>query len=271
MAFQNPYATRLLEYSSFAFNDDAIFKFGPTRKSEMGWEEHFCVRMGARPESLVFEVGCSNAAFLCEIAKKNPKTAFVGMDWKYKVLFKGAQKIEREKISNVSLLRGRAQDLSQVFCAGDIDELWLFFPDPWAKKGQLKHRLFKEDFLVQAHHHLKPGGRIFFKTDHPGYFQWALALFGQEAPELPEYDVDQKIDRSYRARQVKVRRLESDSLPSVSQKSCELFKLEYFTTDYWSTKSNDLRPSLFSQTKTLFEEVFVREALPIYYLELVKR
>lgn len=267
MAFQNPYVARLQEFSSFAFNEPDIFNF--YRDGGGGWEEYFLGRMNSSPQRLIFEIGCSNASFLCDIAVANPRLAFVGMDWKYKVLYKGAKRADQEKLENISLLRGRAQDLSKIFGPAEIDELWLFFPDPWAKKGQLKHRLVREDFLADAHRSLKPGGKLYFKTDHPGYFQWVLALFGEPQPDLPEYSMSAPAERSYRNRQIAVRRLENDNLPEANARCREMFKLDFHTTDYWSGSAR--RPALFSETRTLFEKVFVEEGLPIYYVELLKQ
>lgn len=266
MALPNPYATLLREYSTFVFNEQDVFKF--YRNGGGGWEEFFLTRMNSRPTKHILEIGCSNATFLSGIAKANPGAAFIGMDWKFKVIFKGAKRAEQEKITNLALLRGRAQELGKVFGAGELDEIWIFFPDPWAKKGQLKHRLMREEFLKEAHHVLRPGGRIYFKTDHPGYFQWVLALLGEPEPDLPEYSAATPLEKNRRSRQIEVRRLERQHLPAVSDKARQLFKLDYFTTDYWA---GTRPPSLFSQELTLFERLFVKDQLPIYYLELQKQ
>lgn len=269
MPFKNPYAEKLNEFSSFVFNEPDIYRF--YRASGGGWDEYFRGRMGAK-ESVrtVLEIGCSNAEFLSSIAKANPGTAFVGIDWKFKVVYKGGKKIARDKLSNIALIRGRAQDLSKVFGPGDLDEIWIFFPDPWAKKAQLKHRLVQEQFLLEAARWLKSNGRVFLKTDHPGYFQWMLTLFGVPLPELPEYDARDSGERSYRARQVKVRQVsDPELLPSVSEASSRAFRFDMYSCDYWGEGA---RPeTLFSRTQTLFEKTFVKDNLPIYYLELTRK
>lgn len=265
MALQNPYGTRLKEeFPTFAFNEQEVFQFHP-ENHDGGWGRFFSERLGKEPKRLILEIGCSNAHFLTTIARANPDVGFVGLDWKYKVIYNGAKKVQRDELNNVALLRGRAQDLTKIFGAGELDEIWIFFPDPWAKKSQLKNRIMQEAPLLEMHKLLKPSGRIYFKTDHPGYYQWVLALFGEPEPELPDYNDATPEERSRRARQVKVRRLERDLLPETSDNLRQHFKLDLHSKDYWREEHPK---TFFSETQTLFEKLFVEEDLPIYYVEL---
>lgn len=265
MAFpKNPYASRLeTEFSSFALNEDEVFRY------QGGWEEFFLARMGRKPARLVLEIGCSNAEFLTEVAAANPDIAFIGIDWKYKVLYKGAKRVAQKDLKNVALLRCRAQELSRIFTDSELDEIWLFFPDPWAKKSQLKNRLVQEPFLKDAHRALHAGGKVYFKTDHPGYMQWVLALFGKPVPELEGYDEEAPTERSYRARQMKVRKVHSaEDLPGANESIQKMFALENESLNHWK----EPRPrTLFSETQTLFEKGFVQDNLPIYYAEFRKK
>lgn len=263
MPFLNPYAKRLEEYSDFVLNDSDV------NKRRGGWEVYFRDRMGTAASRVILEIGCSNAEFLTGLAETHREVAFVGIDWKFKVLYKGAKRTHDRGLKNVALLRARAQELSHMFGEAELDEVWIFFPDPWAKKSQLKNRLVQESFLKEVHRALKPGGAIYFKTDHPGYFQWVLALFGAKQPELRSYDEEAPEAPSYRARQVKVRRLENeeDWLPP-SEVVQKLFRLENISTHYWGDFARP--PRLFTERVTLFEKLFVKDQLPIYYLELSK-
>lgn len=263
MSFLNPYATRLEEYPELVLNGPEV----GTRRGE--WDVFFRDRMGRSASRAILEIGCSNAEFLTGRAEEQSDVAFIGMDWKFKVLYKGAKRAHDRGLKNVALLRAKAQELSRMFGEAELDEIWIFFPDPWAKKSQLKNRLVRESFLKDAHRALKPGGAIYFKTDHPGYFQWILSLFGVQQPELLSYDDEAPTAPSRRARQIKVRRLEdSDDLPPTSEVVRGLFRLENMTTDYWGAFARP--PRLFSSSVTLFEKLFVKEQLPIYYLELAK-
>src|SRR4051794_4525191 len=122
MAFQNPYADRIREFDAFVLNEPDTGRH--FRASGDGWREHFTTRMGAAPERLVLEIGCSNAEFLTTLAKAHPKVAFIGMDWKFKIIYKGATRVVREKLGNVALIRGRAQELGTMIGPGELDEIW---------------------------------------------------------------------------------------------------------------------------------------------------
>jgi tRNA (guanine-N7-)-methyltransferase len=58
-----------------------------------------------------------------------------------------------------------------MFGPGEVDALYLYFPDPWPKKAQKKNRFLNERRLRDIHGILKPGGVFHIKTDHPGYFE----------------------------------------------------------------------------------------------------
>lgn len=271
MGFLNPYSEKLKEFSDFVF-DGAVLK-------DSDWLSFFENRMARRSQRSILEIGCSNARFLSQIATVHPQVDFIGVDWKFKVLYKGATFVAKEKLRNVALIRGRAQLLMNWFCEGDLDEIWIFFPDPWPKTTQTKNRLIQEGFLLEADRLLKPGGKIYFKTDHPGYFQWVLALLGVEAPVLSDYDkLIQRTsgEKNRRAKQYYYRRVEKTNLPKTSNAVLERFKLTKLSADFWGKDSGGATlfsksdAPLFIDHKTLFEEVFLKDSLPIYFCEITK-
>src|SRR5215207_1385688 len=96
------YASKLGEYSQIAFADRDAF----TRRDH--WREFFAGRIGDRfDQRIVFEIGCSDAAFLSRIAEKYPSTAFIGLDWKFKSLYDAAARVTAQGLENVALVRGR--------------------------------------------------------------------------------------------------------------------------------------------------------------------
>ncbi len=262
---RHPYFERLLEFRAHAWDQSS----GDIPIGR--WAEFF----PKSTKKIVYEIGCSNAQFLCEIAKANPHVGFVGLDWKFKVLYRGAQRIAAEQLKNVGLIRGLVQNSNHFFSENEVDEIWIFFPDPWAKVAQLKNRIMNETQLVQLAKLLKPGGRIYFKTDHPGYYQWVHALFGQPLPRVGHYDplADAQVKagaRSRRIKQVKVR-LPAGSLrgdiPPESVLLKRVFEFEYAATlpaeEFGSS-------SCFTSHKTLFEKVFEKEGLPGYGIQLLR-
>ena len=268
----NPYVALLDKYRDVAWA-------GPRLPENKGrWKVFFAGRMQREPARTILEIGSSNGAFLSALAASHPLSAFIGLDWKYKLVFKGCEKSEKLGNKNTAFLRARAQDCETIFSPGELDEIWLFFPDPWPKTAQQKHRLFQEPFLKSAAKLLKPGGHLHIKTDHPGYFQWMLAVMGMDFDDdagaraiLPLGE-----GKSRRNRQVLHRTLENKDLPQRSERACADFEVAARSYDFWPEEAT-LRehfkddPPLFWGQTTLFEALFRKDQLPVFFLSLQRR
>jgi tRNA (guanine-N(7)-)-methyltransferase len=234
--------------------------------------------MKREPGRTILEIGCSNGAFLARIAAAHPLSAFIGLDWKYKLVFKGCEKSEKLGNVNTAFLRARAQECEAIFAPGELDEIWLFFPDPWPKTAQQKHRLFQEAFLKSAAKLLKPGGHLHIKTDHPGYYQWMLAVMGIDFDEEAGAKAILPLGegKSRRNRQVLHRTLENKDLPEASKSAAADFEVVARSYDFWADepalgeKFADQKPLFWSET-TLFEALFRKDKLHVFFLSLKKR
>jgi tRNA G46 methylase TrmB len=261
------YADRLRERSDVALTDHAAFE----RRSR--WREFFRGRIGAGFDGRVtFEVGCFDAAFLCRIAAKHPRTAFVGLDWKAKAILDGAARVADAGLRNVALVRGRGQDVGRIFGDGELDEIWVFHPDPCDRPQELKNRLIAEPFLIDAHAALRgPGSSVAIKTDHPGYYQWVLGLLG--LPE-PAWFAAARTGTPVAGRRVRARDLvRPEEVPPASEAVLERFDVGANAADYWNNSAALAHTAgrAFAGEATLFESRFVAKRLPIYFVELAKR
>ena len=299
------FADRFLAVGDFCFGDERAF----SRRG--AWREFFASRIKrspvvearvepaprreaaarqkhcAPPDSdrrLVLEIGCNDASLLATVAAKHPSVAFVGIDWKYRALHTAAERIAAAGLVNVALLHGRGQDVARIFGEGEVDEIWIFHPDPCDKPQELRNRLFAEPFLIDAHRVLRAGGSLVLKTDHPGYYQWALALFGLPEPaaftwarerSAGEQSVGERStgERSAGPR-VRVKDLvELSGLPPRSEAAVERFDVSASSADYWN--DDGVRSAggdrCFWGEATPFEARFIAKRLPIYYLELARR
>lgn len=269
---RSKFSHRLSEFPEIVLRDIASFAV------RARWNELLAERMGSRPERIVFEVGCFDASFLCKIARKHPGVGFIGLDWKAKALFDGASQITQQGINNVLLIRGRGQDIAHIFAPEEVDEIWLLHPDPCDKPNELQNRLFSERFLVDAHGVLRDEkSTLTLKTDHPGYYQYALALFGQKQPELFESARRAKIANEVpkqglprvRARDV----VEPSRLPPANTKLQQLWKITVNSSGYWNdpiAQQQTAQRLYFGETTT-FESRFKSKRQPIYLLELRPR
>ena len=142
------------------------------------WREQFLSRQGSTPTEkpiLHVEVGC-NAGHVClEWAKLNPNQLYIGVDWKFKQVYRLAEKSKKFQVKNLIGFRANADRLPFMFEKGEIDFLYLFFPDPWPKKAHLKNRTANQDWLKSIAPLLSGRGYFHIKTDHADYFEFILA------------------------------------------------------------------------------------------------
>ena len=162
-ARRSAFADRLLEFPDFVFSDGREFLHRGR------WREFFAARIGDSSDGrVIFEIGCNDAGLLAAVAAKYPTTAFIGIDWKARALHAAAERVAAAELRNVALLHGRAQDIRRLFADGELDEVWVFHPEPLDNPRELPNRLIAEPFLIDVHHTLRDGGPLVLKTDHCG-------------------------------------------------------------------------------------------------------
>jgi len=193
-ARRSVFADRLLDFPNLVFSDGREFHHRGR------WREHFgdpdaaknacapalggtdipvcdvgTVHTGKNacpPEKrrLILDIGCNDGGLLAAVAAKHPSTAFIGIDWKPRALHNAAQRIASAALRNVALLHARAQDIRRLFADRELDEIWIFHPEPLDTPREMKNRLLAQPFLIDAHEVLRDRGSLVLKTDHAGYF-----------------------------------------------------------------------------------------------------
>lgn len=166
----NPYWKKIQEFKGTIFSDNE------TENHRGQWLSQFKQLPDAVKRELRVEIGCNAGHVTLELAAQNPNVALLGIDWKFKPIFRAAEKAQRRKISNLLLFRAHAERINYMFGPGEVDQLYLYFPDPWPKKAHRKNRFFNLDRLKEIHGILKPGGLFHIKTDHPDYFEAMLEV-----------------------------------------------------------------------------------------------
>ena len=97
-------------------------------------------------------------------------TDFIGTDIKGARMWRGAKTATDRKMPNVGFLRTRIEFINGLFAEGEVDEIWITFPDPQLKSRRAKKRLTSPLFLGYYAHILSPGGWIYLKTDSKHLF-----------------------------------------------------------------------------------------------------
>lgn len=128
---------------------------------------------------IYIEVGMGKGRFIIEMAEKNPEVNFIGIEMYSSVLLRALQKMDILKESgcapeNLRFLCVDARKLADIFGKEEISRIYLNFSDPWPKDRHAKRRLPSKEFLAVYDQILKPEGKIEFKTDNRGLFDFAV-------------------------------------------------------------------------------------------------
>jgi tRNA (guanine-N7-)-methyltransferase len=135
------------------------------------WKEFF-----NNDHPIVLELGCGKGEYTLELARRDPSRNYIGMDIKGARLWKGAKSAIEENLNNVGFLRSQIELIDSLFGYGEVDEIWITFPDPQIKFKRTKHRLTNLSFLKKYQAILKKGGIINLKTDSEFMHGYTLGL-----------------------------------------------------------------------------------------------
>jgi tRNA (guanine-N7-)-methyltransferase len=125
---------------------------------------------------LELDVGCGDGTFLLGMAAQFPERDFLGIERLNGRVSKICRRAARLGLRNVRVLSLESSyALGWLLPAGCATRLHLLFPDPWPKKRHARHRFVHPENLGAIHRALAPEGEFLFKTDHPEYFDEAIA------------------------------------------------------------------------------------------------
>ena len=138
------------------------------------WENVF-----EKKQPIHIEVGMGKGRFLMDLARLHPEINYVGIEMYDSVLLRALQKrheLEENGVvySNLYFMRVDARLLPDIFDKGEVDKIYLNFSDPWPKARHAKRRLTSREFLARYDQILVPDGKVEFKTDNKGLFEFSL-------------------------------------------------------------------------------------------------
>lgn len=148
------------------------------------------VRRGQWGSHVIVELGCGRGIYTVALAERLPDVTLVGIDLKGARLWHGANAARERGLSNVTFIRTHIQALPQFFMPGEIDELWITFPDPHPTEGNERRRLTSSRFLELYKPLLKKGGQLHLKTDNERLFRFSRGAFKDAGLKEEEFYED---------------------------------------------------------------------------------
>lgn len=170
------------EYSRWSFDEEQAPKWRGKWRSE--------VFAATADQPLDLEIGMGNGLHFAHRARMYPQRLIVGLELRYKPLIQSIRRALNNGCENARVARYNAFLPHEIFENGEIDDVFIFFPDPWEKLRQRKHRLIQDQFLQKLFEVQKPGSRLFFKTDSQSYFAEALECFQRSPYEVVGFTHD---------------------------------------------------------------------------------
>lgn len=146
------------------------------------WREDFF----RNDNPVILELGCGRGEYTVALAEMFPDRNFIGIDIKGARMWRGAKTATENDMTNVGFVRTRIEFINSFFGPGEVDEIWITFPDPQLKKNRVKKRLTSPEFLTRYSEFLKDGARIHLKTDSRHLHQYTMAVIAHNGLRLDE-------------------------------------------------------------------------------------
>lgn len=123
-------------------------------------------------QPLILELACGRGEYTVALAQLETNNNFIGVDVKGNRLYLGAKQALEKNLTNAAFLRTQIEKLNEYFAPGEVEDIWITFPDPHLRTSKAKKRLTHPRFLRLYKQILKPNGSIRLKTDSPKLYEF---------------------------------------------------------------------------------------------------
>lgn len=123
------------------------------------------------------EIGCGKGKFTVETAQANPDILMVAIERCREAMVMAMEKAREMKLKNVFFVDMDVALMEGCFTPGEIDRMFINFPDPWPRSKNAKRRLTYRTFLRMYTRVIRDGGEIHFKTDNAKLFEFSVEEF----------------------------------------------------------------------------------------------
>ncbi len=172
------------------FNENKTFQnvLEPTRdevlNNALGYRGKWNEKFFKNKNPIILELGCGKGEYTVGLAQKYTDKNFIGIDIKGARFWRGAKTAIEDGMNNVGFIRTQIELVDHIFAEGEVDEIWITFPDPQIKYKRTKHRMTNTVFLQRYKKILKPDGIMHLKTDSEFMHGYTLGLLHGEGHEV---------------------------------------------------------------------------------------
>lgn len=150
----------------FEYSFDRIKEEGFPLKGR--WKQDFF----KNDNPIVLELGCGKGEYTVGLAREHKDINYIGVDIKGARMWVGLCSARNEGLTNVAFIRTRIELIDNFFAEGEVDEIWVTFPDPQPSKP--RKRLTAPNFLDHYRNFLKKDGVVNLKTDSDLMYEFTV-------------------------------------------------------------------------------------------------
>ena len=148
---------------------------------------------------IILELACGKGDYALGLGALYPDKNFIGIDVKGDRLYIGIKSaFDRGDSPRIGFIRGHIEFIESYFGEGEIDEIWITFPDPRARKSEIKNRLTAPIFLDRYSRILTKEGKVHVKTDTTLFYFYTKEMVEQEDWTMLEDFIDISEERKGR-------------------------------------------------------------------------
>ena len=126
---------------------------------------------------VVLEIGSGKGRFLISAATSQPDVNFIGIEKSLHYHRVIRDRVAKRGLTNIRLINHDAfLVLRDMLPDASIDEIHVYFPDPWPRKREQKRRIIRAEVMVEMNRVLVPGGSGIYVTDHRDYYETAAPV-----------------------------------------------------------------------------------------------
>ena len=123
------------------------------------------------------EVGCGKGKFTAETAQANPTVLLIAVERCREAMVVAMEKAKEMGLTNIFYIDMDVANIEDIFAPGEIDRLFINFPDPWPRKKNAKRRLTHRGFLDKYCRVVRENGEFHYKTDNAPLFAFSVEEF----------------------------------------------------------------------------------------------
>lgn len=155
--------------------------------------------------TVCLEIGSGNGDLASHVTRHLPDVGVISVDVHRPGIARLLDDVDTYGLTNLRVVEGDALIFVERLPASSLDEVWVFFPDPWPKNAQAHRRLLTAERIVRLARVLRKGGVLRVATDVDSYavsIERNLrdsGLFDPVRVDRPDWRIETAFERAGRA------------------------------------------------------------------------